>query len=187
MFPFPHNSKTKIKNKRTVSTYTSCRAVKIVLEMSVSQTFSFPALSNSIFGSRLLLLNFGCFFSFLILYTVGRDSLDRRSARRKAATYTQNAHIHLGLGFDSNPRTQCSSERRELMPQAARPLWSATLYFYYFNYNLFKEVIGYVKACTCNAHSAAPTGRMQNKKYFSNWRNIIWNSFKTWQCISQFY
>jgi hypothetical protein len=35
------------------------------------------------------LLDLGRFFSFLILYTVGRDSLDGGSARRKAATCTQ--------------------------------------------------------------------------------------------------
>jgi hypothetical protein len=29
-------------------------------------------------------------FRFLIVYTVGKDSLDRRSARCQAATYTQN-------------------------------------------------------------------------------------------------
>jgi hypothetical protein len=36
------------------------------------------------------LLGLGRFFSFLILYTVGGVSLDGVSARRKAATYTQN-------------------------------------------------------------------------------------------------
>jgi hypothetical protein len=36
------------------------------------------------------LLDLGHFFSFLILHTVGKDSLDGGSARRKAATYTQD-------------------------------------------------------------------------------------------------
>jgi hypothetical protein len=65
------------------------------------------------------LLGLGPFFSFLILYTVGL--LGGGSARCKAATYTQNntnrinAYRHPWLEWDSNPRSQCSSERRQIM------------------------------------------------------------------------
>jgi hypothetical protein len=49
-------------------------------------------------------------------------SLDGGSARRKAATYKQNntnrinANRHPCLEWDSNPRSQCSSEQRHFMP-----------------------------------------------------------------------
>jgi hypothetical protein len=36
-----------------------------------------------------------------------------------------NAHRHPCLEWDSNQRYQCSRERREFIPQTARPLWSA--------------------------------------------------------------
>jgi hypothetical protein len=51
-----------------------------------------------------------------------QNSLDGRSARRKAATYTQNntnrinAHTHSCLEWDSNPQSQRSSEGRQFMP-----------------------------------------------------------------------
>jgi hypothetical protein len=35
-----------------------------------------------------------------------------------------NAHRHPCLEWDSNPRSQLSSERRQFMPYTARPLWS---------------------------------------------------------------
>jgi hypothetical protein len=52
-------------------------------------------------------LDLDSFFSFLILYTVGRAPLDERSARRKASTYTQdntnrinaNTDIHASSGI----------------------------------------------------------------------------------------
>jgi hypothetical protein len=65
-------------------------------------------------------------FSFLILYTGGKDSLDGGSARRKAATCTQNnrinAHRHPCLEWDTNPRSQGSSGGRRFTTQTARPL-----------------------------------------------------------------
>jgi hypothetical protein len=48
-------------------------------------------------------LDLGRFFSFLILYTISRISLDRGSARRKAATYTQNKRTQTSIpwvGFE---------------------------------------------------------------------------------------
>jgi hypothetical protein len=36
-----------------------------------------------------------------------------------------NAHRHPCLKWDSIPRSQCSSDRRQFMPQTPRPLWSA--------------------------------------------------------------
>jgi hypothetical protein len=61
-------------------------------------------------------------FQFLDLIHSRYDSLDGESARRKAATYTEqhkhriNAHVHPCLEWDSNPRSHCSSERIEFMP-----------------------------------------------------------------------
>jgi hypothetical protein len=43
-----------------------------------------------------------------------QNSVDGGSARRKAATYTQNTHRHPCLEWDSNTRSQRSSERRQL-------------------------------------------------------------------------
>jgi hypothetical protein len=45
-----------------------------------------------------------------------QDNLDGGSARSKASTYTQNKRRHPCLEWDSNPRSQCSSGRRQLMP-----------------------------------------------------------------------
>jgi hypothetical protein len=65
------------------------------------------------------------------------DTLNGVSARREAATYTQdntnriNAHRHPCLAWDSNLWPQCSSGRRQLMPQTARPLRSADLLLTY--------------------------------------------------------
>jgi hypothetical protein len=39
--------------------------------------------------------------------------------------HRENAYRHPCLEWDSNPRSQRSSERRQFMPQTARPLWSA--------------------------------------------------------------
>jgi hypothetical protein len=56
-------------------------------------------------------------FQFLNSIQNRQDSLDGGSARRKAATYTQNntnrinAHRHPCLEWDSNPRFQHSSEQ----------------------------------------------------------------------------
>jgi hypothetical protein len=49
-----------------------------------------------------------------------QDSLDGGSARCKAVTYAEhkqriNAQRHPGLEWDSNPRSQCSSEGRQCM------------------------------------------------------------------------
>jgi hypothetical protein len=38
-----------------------------------------------------------------------------------------NAHRHPCLEWDSNPRSQRSSERRQFMPQTVRPLWPASV------------------------------------------------------------
>jgi hypothetical protein len=54
------------------------------------------------YGSTALLLDLGCFFSFLIFYTVGRTPLDGGSAHRKAATYTHRT------ARTENKRTQTS-------------------------------------------------------------------------------
>jgi hypothetical protein len=72
-------------------------------------------------------------FSVPWSYTQSVWLLDGGSARRKASTYTQNnkhtcrinAHRHTWLEWDSNSRSQCSSERRQLMTYTALLLWSA--------------------------------------------------------------
>jgi hypothetical protein len=45
-----------------------------------------------------------------------------------STTQTQNKSIHRHLCFecDSNPRPQCSSEKRQFMPLTAQPPWSAS-------------------------------------------------------------
>jgi hypothetical protein len=61
-------------------------------------------------------------FQFLHLFTQSVGLLGRRSARCKAATSTQDntnrikAHRHPCLKWDSNPRSQCLSRRRQFMP-----------------------------------------------------------------------
>jgi hypothetical protein len=53
--------------------------------------------------------------------------LRRGSARRKAATYTQNKRTQTSMPWVVlEPTIPASSERRRFMPQTARPLWSAT-------------------------------------------------------------
>jgi hypothetical protein len=68
------------------------------------------------------LLGLGRFFSVLIFYTVGRTPWTGDQPRRKASTCKQdstkriNAHRHPCLKWDSNPRSQCLSGRRQFMP-----------------------------------------------------------------------
>jgi hypothetical protein len=61
-------------------------------------------------------------FSFVILYTVGRTPWagDQPDARPLPA-HRINAHRHTCLEWDSNSRSQHSSERRQFMPHTARP------------------------------------------------------------------
>jgi hypothetical protein len=76
---------------------------------------------KSIYRSTVLLLGFGHFFSFLILYTVGRtlwmgDQPVARPLPTQNKTDRINAHRHSFLEWDSNPRSQRSSERIKFMP-----------------------------------------------------------------------
>jgi hypothetical protein len=69
----------------------------------------------TIYGSTTL-VDLGCFFSLLILYTVGRtpwpgDQPVARPQSTRRRTQTQNKHRHPCLEWDSNPRSQCSSGR----------------------------------------------------------------------------
>jgi hypothetical protein len=70
---------------------------------------------------QFFLLDLGRFFSFLILYIVGWTPLTGDQPVAKLLP----AHRHPCLECDSNPRSQFSSERRQLMTSIARPLWSA--------------------------------------------------------------
>jgi hypothetical protein len=67
--------------------------------------------------------------SFLIFYTAGRTPWtgDQPVARPLPAhnglqKHRINGHRHSCLKYDSNPRTQFSSGRRQFTPQTARPL-----------------------------------------------------------------
>jgi hypothetical protein len=68
------------------------------------------------------LLDLGCFFSFLIFYTVGRtpwtgDQPVARPLPTHRTTQTQNKCTQTSMfEWDSNPRSQLSSERRQFMP-----------------------------------------------------------------------
>jgi hypothetical protein len=66
-------------------------------------------------GSAVLLLDLGHFFSFLVLYTLSTTPWmgDQPITRH---THRMNAHRHPCLEWDLNPRSQCSSERRQFMP-----------------------------------------------------------------------
>jgi hypothetical protein len=70
------------------------------------------------------LLGLARFLSFLILYTVGRTPWTGNQpiarplpTRRTAQTQNKRTQYrHPYLEWDSNPRSQCSSERRQFMP-----------------------------------------------------------------------
>jgi hypothetical protein len=47
--------------------------------------------------------------------------------------HKQNKRTHSCLVWDSNPRSQCSSRRRQFMPQTSRPRWSAQINPSYVN------------------------------------------------------
>jgi hypothetical protein len=81
------------------------------------------------------LLGTGLFFSFVIFfYTDGRTpyTSDQPVARLRYLDTGQNkhrnSHRHPCLEWDSNLRSQCSSERRQFIPSTALPLWSASSY-----------------------------------------------------------
>jgi hypothetical protein len=108
-------------------------------------------LSNhlSIYGSTVLLLDLCRFFSFLILYTVDRTPLRGISQSQGRCLHTEqhkhriNAHRYSCLEWDSNPRSQPSSES-----YTARPLRSASVSHTdaYFNFpwtDYFQGVLTY--------------------------------------------
>jgi hypothetical protein len=83
----------------------------------------------SVYSSTVLLLDLGRVFSFVILYTVGLlgrqiSPSQGRYLHTEQHNHRPNAHRHPCLEWDSNPRSQRSSERRQFMPYIARPLWS---------------------------------------------------------------
>jgi hypothetical protein len=73
------------------------------------------ARATSVYGSTVLLLDLGCFFSFLILYTVVRTSWTGISPSQGRYLHTERRRRPC-LEWDSNPRSQRSSERRQFMP-----------------------------------------------------------------------
>jgi hypothetical protein len=86
------------------------------------------------------LLDLGRFFSFLIytqsveLLGMGISTSQGRYLHTEQHKHIINAHRHLCLESDSNPRSQCSSGKRHFMPQTARPLWPACLCIIQLNY-----------------------------------------------------
>jgi hypothetical protein len=67
-----------------------------------------------------------------LLYTVGRTrwtsdqpAVIRLPKHRATQTHNKRTHRHPCLEWDSNPRSQRSSERRQFMPYTTRTLWSA--------------------------------------------------------------
>jgi hypothetical protein len=80
------------------------------------------------------LLGPGLFLSFVIFFTDGRTpwTRDRLVARplpthRTTQTLNKRTHRHPYFKWDSNPRSQLSSDRRQFMPHTARSLWSASI------------------------------------------------------------
>jgi hypothetical protein len=66
-----------------------------------------------------------CFLKLLNLFRHFLGLLGREIS----PTYTgQHTHTHPCLERDSNPRSQCSSGRREYVPQTARPLGPASFF-----------------------------------------------------------
>jgi hypothetical protein len=72
-----------------------------------------------VYGSTVLSWTSACFFGFFIVYTVGRTPWP---VARPLPNQRQNKLRHSYLEWDSNPRSQCSSERRQFMPYTVRPL-----------------------------------------------------------------
>jgi hypothetical protein len=83
-----------------------------------------------IYGFTALLLDLGRFCSLMIFHTIGRtpwtgDQLIARPLLTRRTTHRINAHKYPCLEWDSNPRVQCSSGRKQFMSQTARRLSSA--------------------------------------------------------------
>jgi hypothetical protein len=80
-----------------------CLAVSVYLSIYLSMAL------------QSFLLHLGRFFSFLILYTVGRNPwTGDQPVGRPRPTHRIKAHRHSCLKWDSNPRSQCLSERRQI-------------------------------------------------------------------------
>jgi hypothetical protein len=84
-------------------------------------SFNLTKIFRSVCGSTARLLDIGRFFAFLILrvyeYTFSRIPwTGDQPVARSLPTHRINAHRHPCLEWDSNPRSQRSSERRQFMP-----------------------------------------------------------------------
>jgi hypothetical protein len=98
----------------------------------------------SVYGSVVLLLDLGCFFSFLILYAVGRTPSTGISPSQPThkTTQTRNKSTHTDVHMPSvrfEPRSMRSSKRRLFMAYSARPLWSATSKYLVLKYENFDK------------------------------------------------
>jgi hypothetical protein len=90
------------------------------------------------YGSTALCLVFALFsVSWSNIKSVGLLGRGIRPSQGRYLHTEQHRHRintkkHPCLEWDSNPRSQRSSERKQFMPQTARPLWSAC-YIYIYN------------------------------------------------------
>jgi hypothetical protein len=113
----------------TISVYELLMNVYLTYAVRIS-LFSWNSIYLSICGSTAL-VDLGRFFRFLIytqpvgLLARGISPSQGRYLHTEQHKHIINAHRHLCLEWDSNPRSQCSNERRWFMPSIARPLWSA--------------------------------------------------------------
>jgi hypothetical protein len=111
----------------------------------------------STYGSATL-LDHGRFFRFLIFYAVSRTPwTGDQPVARPLPAHRIDTHRHPCLEWDSNPRSQCLSERRKFMPQTARPLWPTELMDYWFGETVYWRIYIYI-----NGHSLLGTVKFPN-------------------------
>jgi hypothetical protein len=137
------------------------------------------------------LLNLDRFFSLLILHTVGRTPWtgDQPVARPLATlrtTQTQDKRTQTPcLEWDSNPRSQRSSEWRQFMPQTARPLWwaSSRSYGLWNKYQRILFIYSYVAFHLLHSVAWLSTRvnlrqhLIQSLNYFGH-AHLVWSVFK---------
>jgi hypothetical protein len=100
------------------------------------------------------LFGLGCFFSFLILYTVGRSPWMGDQSHCEATIYTQeNTHRHPCLKWDLNPWPQYLNGWRQFKPYNAHPLWLSKWWLLLENQSTFEKKNSYCAMCHC-AHNS---------------------------------
>jgi hypothetical protein len=93
------------------------------------------------------LVDFGCFFSFLIytqsvrLIGQGISLSQGRYLHTEQHKHRINTHRHPCLKWNLNPRSRYSSRQRWFMPYTAQPLWSADMYIRSANFYIIMLVL----------------------------------------------